>query len=105
MRVEEVRADLVQVTPPEAGTGQPHGDRLALHDVDAVATVGPADADDVRPGVTPRHGGFGPTRQVPRPERAAQQAGHEDERDEKGPADAHRQLLRVPRRPGRATRP
>ena len=105
MRVEKVRADLVQIAPPEAGTGQPHGDRLALHDVHAVATVGPADADDVRPGVTPRHGGFGPTRQIPRPEEAAQEAGHEDERDEKDPAASHRQRLRAPRRPGGATRP
>jgi hypothetical protein len=71
MLVEEARADLAQVTPPEAGTGQPHRDRLTLHDVDGVATVGPADADDVGPGVTPRHGGLGPTRQALRPERAA----------------------------------
>jgi hypothetical protein len=70
MLVEEAGADLVQTTPPESGTGQPYRDRLALHDVDAVATVGPAEADDVRPGVTPRHAGCGPTRQVHRPERA-----------------------------------
>jgi hypothetical protein len=105
MGVEEVGANLVQITPPEAGTGQPHGDRLALHDVDAVATVGPTEADDVRAGVTPRHGGLGPTCGAQRPEGAAEKAGHEDGRDEKGPADAHRVLLRAPRRPGRATRP
>ena len=95
MLAEEVGADLVQATPSEAGTGQPYRDRLAHRDVDAVATVGPAEADDVRPGATPRHGGSGPTRRLGQPEQPAQQAGHEDERDEKGSAGSHREAVQV----------
>jgi hypothetical protein len=75
MLAEKVGTDLAQVAPAETGTGEPHRDRLAHHDVDAVAAVGAADADHVGPGVTPRHAGFGPTRQALRHERTAQQAG------------------------------
>jgi hypothetical protein len=87
--MEEVGTDLAQITPPEAGAGQTHRDGLAHYDVDAVATFGPAEADHVGPGVTPGHGGLGRARQARCPEQAAQQAGHEDERDEKSPAASH----------------
>ena len=105
MLAEKVATDLAQVAPAEAGAGQPHHDRLAHHDVDGVTTVAPAEADDVRPGVTPRYGGFGPASPAQRPERAAQQTGGEDHGGEQGPGDSHRKPLRVPRRPGGATRP
>ena len=84
-------ADLVQAAPAEAGTGQPDHDRLTLDHVDAVATVGPAEADDVRTGMTPRHRGKSATRQAERPGRRAQQAGHQDERDDQSPAGSHRE--------------
>jgi hypothetical protein len=83
--MEEVGADLVQVAPAEGGAGQPHGDGLTKLNVDAMATIAAADADDVTPGVAPRHGGPGTTRLASH----AEQCGEGDGREQRqSPADS-----------------
>ena len=92
----------MQTTPPEGGPAQPYRDRLTQLNVDSVATVAPADANDVTAGVAPRYGGPGTTRRADHAEQGSEEDDHEERRS---PVDSHGEPLRVPRLPGDAGPP